>query len=142
MVFHACCCMVLVLYGSKALLFLTGHQQYSQSVPDKRRISRSSVQQPTGPQIITKAVRAYESLDWNEAKRLFYQALEKEDISRSLKWQSWVFLGAIAYQKGNISEAQKCFIKAARQDSGKLPSSELFPPPMIKFYKSVRKRNV
>lgn len=115
-------------------------QQYSQPVPDKHRTTRSPVQQPTGSQVIAKAIRSYESLDWNEAKRLFYQALENNDISSSLKWKLWVFLGAIAYQEGNLNEAQKCFINVARQDSGKIPSSELFPPQMIEFYKSVGRR--
>ena len=115
-------------------------QQYSQPVPDKPGTTRRPVQQLTGSQIIAKAIRTYESLDWNEAERLFYQALEKNDISSSLKWKLWVFLGAIAYQGGNLNEAQRCFINATRQDSEKIPSSELFPPQMIKFYKSVGRR--
>ena len=49
-------------------------KQYSQPVPDKPQITRRPVQQPTGSQIIAKAIRSYESLDWNEAERLFYQA--------------------------------------------------------------------
>jgi len=112
----------------------------SSPVPDRPKTTRSPVQQVTGSQIITKAIRSYDSLDWNEAERLFYQALEKNDISNFQKWKLWVFLGAIAYQQGNLSEAQSCFINAARQDSGKIPSSELFPPQMIKFYKSVGRK--
>jgi len=89
--------------------------------------------------IIAQAIDSYNCLDWTQASRLFQQAVKREDTSSTLRWKCWVFLGGISYQNGNLIEARRNFKQAIEQDSKALPSFDVFPPHMIKFYESMKK---
>ena len=90
---------------------------------------------PTDEQIIEEAQRYYCNLQWQKSTDLLKQVIEKTGLSQSLRWEALVLLGAMEYQNGNTIEARDYFNKA-HQESRVLPSSELFPPAMIDFYKT------
>jgi TolA-binding protein len=85
-----------------------------------------------------QAVSSYKDLSWNKSMAMF-QELINENAPKDIQVESMVFLGAISYQNGNTDDAKNYF-KHAKKLSPKLqPSPELFPPEMIKFYKSVKR---
>jgi len=112
--------------------------------PDNRsetyRTSQADEQQPAYTLTITKAIQAYKALQRSESTRLLKKAIAIDYLPNAEKYKGYTFLGAIAYQQGHTNDAKNYFKKAVELDSTAIPSEELFPPPMIEFYKSIAKR--
>jgi len=93
------------------------------------------------PSAITEALEQYRILEWDRAGNLLRKSLEKGLLSTSEKFNAYVLLGAMAYQLGQIDQAGTYFTKAHVLNPSAMPSSELFPPQVVEFYKSVN-RNI
>jgi len=96
------------------------------------------VKQKTPESLIMEARMAYAAFQWDKAQRLFKDILRKRTLARSLRWEALTFLGAMEYQQGNTNEAKEYFLRARKENRTLSPSGELFPPHMIRFYKSAR----
>lgn len=111
--------------------------------PSKTHVIRPQIPPPAKKSdyqlLMNKALQAYANLDWNKSERLFKQILQGNNISESKKWKPTMLLGAISYQKGDIYIAEHYFGQAKNIDYKAIPSSSMFPPEMIKFYKSVKR---
>jgi tetratricopeptide (TPR) repeat protein len=88
---------------------------------------------------VEKANQAYRSLEWNESARLLTEAISRGELSNSDQGEAYILLGAMAYQQGQTKQAGEYFKQAAKLDSNIQPSSELFPPQVVKFYNSICK---
>lgn len=86
------------------------------------------------------AVELYKALEWDRAEELFKKTLASRRPSDTDKCVVYIFLGAIAYQRGQVYKARRYFSKAYKKDSSKGPSPKIFSPPMIEFYKAVTRR--
>jgi hypothetical protein len=89
------------------------------------------------PSAIAEALEQYRILEWDRADNLLTNSLEKGLLSTSEESNACVLLGAMAYQLGQIDQANTYFTKAHLLDPSAAPSSELFPPQVVEFYKSV-----
>lgn len=110
--------------------YLASRQKTLKTLDPPKQISPES--------LIRESEIAYGAFQWDKAKRLLKEALEKKALSTSSQWKALILLGAMEYQDGNTNEARGYFREAHKQNSTMTPSSELFPPQMITFYKSVR----
>jgi hypothetical protein len=93
------------------------------------------------PSALAEALKQYRILEWDRAGTLLKKSLEDGRLSTSEKFNACVLLGAMAYQLGQIDQAGTYFTKAHLLDPSATPSSELFPPQVVEFYKSVN-RNI
>jgi len=93
------------------------------------------------PSALAEALEQYRIIEWDRAGNLLRKSLEKGLLSTSEKFNACVLLGAMAYQLGQIDQADTYFKKAHLLDPSATPSSELFPPQVVEFYKSVN-RNI
>ena len=89
---------------------------------------------------VAEALQAYKQMQWKEASRVLSDAIERKDLSNSELCQAYTLLGAMEYQTGRLQAARTYFVKAYQHDPEAVPSPELFPPQVIEFYNSVRKR--
>lgn len=89
---------------------------------------------------LTEAVQAYKEMQWDKAALLLNKAIDAERLSRSELCRAYILLGGMVYQNGSLSEAKQYFARAYRHDPAITPSLDIFPPQVLKFYKSVRKR--
>jgi len=85
---------------------------------------------------IMEGAQAYRELRWDEAARVLNRAINTGTCTRSELGQGHVLLGAIAYQQGDAEAARIHFAQAHRHDPQLQPSPQLFPPPLIEFYKA------
>lgn len=97
-----------------------------------------SKDQKTPERIIWESEIAYGTFQWDKARRLLKELLEREKLSKSLRCEALIILGAMEYQHGNTNQARNYFLKARKQSRTNEPSREMFPPQMLTFYKSVR----
>ena len=88
---------------------------------------------------LAAVLQAYRELHWDQAARLLQAAVGQTGLSSSERWAFWMLRGAIAYQEGDTNAAAGHFAQACRHDGNLLPSAKLFPPPMLEFYKNVRR---
>jgi hypothetical protein len=107
--------------------------------PEVKSDKTASTQAPQ-PHTIVTAWKAYLDVQWDKAGKSLIIKLRRGEVAQSDQWTAYILLGAMAYQEGRSDDALKYFTKASRQNSGKRPSTELFPPPMIEFYESIRKK--
>jgi tetratricopeptide (TPR) repeat protein len=91
------------------------------------------------PSALAEALEQYRIIEWDRAGNLLRKSLEKGLLSTSEKFNACVLLGAMAYQLGQIDQADTYFTKAHVMDPSATPSSELFPPQVIEFYKYVNR---
>jgi len=89
---------------------------------------------------VAEALQAYKQMQWKEASRVLSDAIGRKDLSNSELCQAYTLLGAMEYQMGRLQAARTYFVKAYQHDPEAVPSPELFPPQVIEFYDSVRKR--
>ena len=109
--------------------------QESTVISQKPETARTFVQQPENQKTVEKATQAYKDLKWDESARLLNEAINKGELSRSDQSEAYILLGAMAYQQGQLKEAESYFEKSSEIDSSVKPSAELYPPPLIEFYK-------
>ena len=101
--------------------------------------------QPSPPTVrgsrVAEAIKAYQDLQWDKARRLLNHAVSQDWLSRRESGAAHLLLGAMDYQTGQTAEAKKNFIKAHEHDPEVVPSAEVFPPPMVDFFEAVCARN-
>jgi hypothetical protein len=85
-------------------------------------------------------LRAYKELRWPEAARLGHAALDGGRLSTSDRFEAWFLLGAMAYQTGDLEQARSCFANAKELEGAAVPSNDLFPPPVLEFYRRMMAR--
>jgi len=124
----------------KAEKIRLARQQESVPVPRKPETVRTFVPLAEDKKTVEKANQAYRDLNWDESTRLLNEALNRGELSRADEGEAYILLGSIAYQQGQVSEAESYFKKTLEIDNSVTPSAELYPPPLIEFYKSVGKR--
>lgn len=105
--------------------------------PVQRTVSRSKEQGDMASSIM-EGCRAYWELRWEDAVRILSRAIDTGTCTPSEQGRAHLLLGAIAYQQGDAETARRHFIRAHRHDPQLQPSPELFPPPLIEFYKNAR----
>ena len=111
-------------------------QAVSPSTPATAGADRPCPRQPTSACPVAEGVRAYRELRWDEAIRILSQVVAGGTCPDSALGQAYVFLGAIVYQRGDIQAARRYFVAAYRYDPQTRPSSELFPPPVVDYYRT------
>lgn len=104
-----------------------------QSVPPK------STRPSTYTSSLTEAVQAYREIEWDKAAMLLNKAIYSRKLSNSELCSTYILLGAMAYQNGSLSKAERYFARAYRHDKEITLSSETFPPQVVAFYESVNK---
>jgi tetratricopeptide (TPR) repeat protein len=109
----------------------TLHDTFSQSQPPPVQLSP-----------VAEADQAYRQMQWKEASRVLNDAIERKGLSNPELCRAYTLLGAMEYQTGRLQAARTYFVKAYQYDPEAVPSPELFPPQVIEFYNSVRKRGV
>jgi cobalamin biosynthesis protein CobD/CbiB len=77
---------------------------------------------------------------WEEAVGILHKAMGTGTCTDSDLNKAHILLGAMAYQQGDIEAARRHFGEAHRRDPQTVPSPELFPPPLIDFYRSAHGR--
>ena len=74
---------------------------------------------------------------WDDATGVLSRALGSGMCTNPEQNQAHILLGAIEYQQGNPEAAMAHFVAAYRYDRNTSPSSQLFPPQLIDFYRMV-----
>ena len=115
-------------------------QQESIPIARQPEIVHAYIQQPDDRSTVQKANQAYRNLKWDESASLLKGAINRGELSRSDQCEAYILLGAIAYQQGQVNEAESYFTRALELDNKTVPSAELYPPQLIAFFKSVAKR--
>jgi hypothetical protein len=111
---------------------------YTASRPSASRIQSPSNEQAGTISPIVEGGRAYWDLRWQDAVRILNQAIETGSCTEPELGQAHILLGAMAYQQGDAEAARGHFIQAQKHDPRLQPSPQLFPPPMVDFYKNAR----
>jgi hypothetical protein len=109
-------------------------------VPPSPRIEPVVKHSPPEETEITRAVNAYCTLQWEKTTHILRQALARNRLSGEEKWTTYILLGAMAYQRGFLAEAEQYFQQARSANTGQIPSAELFPPPLVEFYKTLKEK--
>ena len=127
-------------------------ERQKQQVSARNHYSTSSPSRPYSPpaappkveetpeSVVSEAVSAYQTLEWDRSSRLLHEVLKKETLSEPSRSEALIVLGGMEYQKGNIGNAREYFAQAKRHNPTIIPSSELFPPAVIEFYNSSNRR--
>lgn len=92
---------------------------------------------PTAASAIKEGAQAYREMRWDDATRTLNRALGSGACTNPEQNQAHILLGAIEYQQGNPEAAKAHFTAAYRYDRDTSPSSQLFPPQLIDFYRTV-----
>jgi len=92
---------------------------------------------PAAASAIKEGAQAYREMRWDEAAGILNRALRSATCTNPEQNQTHILLGAIEYQQGNPEAAKAHFVAAYRYDRNTPPSSDLFPPQLIDFYRSV-----
>ena len=92
---------------------------------------------PTRISPLVEGTRAYQELRWDDAVRVLGRAITNGTCTEPELSQAYVLLGAIAYQQGDAETARRHFREAHRHDPELAPSPQVFPPPLVEFYKTV-----
>lgn len=119
----------------------SARQQEPIRITQQPQTAQTVIPQSEDRKTIEKANKAYRNLEWNESSHLLKEAIGRGELSRSDQSQAYILLGAMAYQQGQVREAESCFKKSSEIDGSAIPSAELYPPLLIEFYKSVN-RNI
>jgi tetratricopeptide (TPR) repeat protein len=104
--------------------------------PAQRREPASS-RPPTAASAIKEGAQAYREMRWDDATGILNRALRSGTCTNPEQNQAHILLGAIEYQQGNPQAAKAHFVAACRYDRDTSPSSQLFPPQLIDFYRTV-----
>jgi len=91
--------------------------------------------------LIDKGIQAYNRLQWVRAEKYFNKAITFEDVLDNTIATAYRFLGAMAYQTGDVNRARKHFTKSCRLSPSVIPSRTLFAPSLIKFHEDIRNSN-
>jgi hypothetical protein len=84
-----------------------------------------------------EGAQAYHEMRWKDATGILNRALGSATCTNPEQNQAHILLGAIEYQQGNPEAAKAHFVAAYRYDRNTPPSSQLFPPQLIDFYRTV-----
>lgn len=87
---------------------------------------------------LSKAKEAYVALQWEKTAVVLQEALAQNQLSGEEKWMAYILLGAMAYQRGFLEKAEQYFQQARTVNTGVIPSADLFPPPLVEFYKTLK----
>ena len=102
-----------------------------------RRAEPSPNRPPTAASAIMEGAQAYNEMRWDDATGVLNRALGSGTCTNPQRNQAHILLGAIEYQQGNPKAAKAHFVTAYQYDRSTSPSSQLFPPQLIEFYREV-----
>ena len=112
---------------------------YQPPMPQVARIETPTPpKEPDYQSMRDRAVYAYQDINWDKSEAIFKEFINSNAPER-MQVESFIFLGAISYQRGDTHSAENYFKQAKSINLMTFPSEEMFPPEMIKFYKSVKR---
>lgn len=89
------------------------------------------------PSPILEGATAYREMRWEDAVMILNRAISSGTCTGSQRSKAHILLGAMEYQQGNLQAARMHFATAHRLDAQTEPSPQLFPPQLIRFYRTV-----
>lgn len=117
----------------------SANRTYTASSPPVQKAEPKPNGRPVAASPVIEGALAYRELRWKDAVRILNRAIDAGNCTGSELGQAHILLGAIAYQQGDAEVARRHFVVAHRHDAQLQPSSQLFPPPLIDFYRATGK---
>lgn len=116
---------------------LQAPQPRVRAVPAYRTPTPSQPQEEICERLLRRSADAYQQLHWNRAASTLTELRAQDCDDPTVKARGLILLGAITYQYGDLAGAKQHFYQASRLDPDAAPSTDMFPPHMVRFYNEV-----